>query len=623
MGSRFRRGSLKAGLRSLVAVAQPTGGPSVCNAPSASLYLDQRGDVRACCQNAGFPLGNITQNSLREIWDGEKSRRLRSAVDAGDLSLGCNFCRWQTEEGSADAVFARTFDHLGHGGTDPQWPQQLELSLSNACNLQCVMCNGEWSSSIRAHREKLPPLPVVYDDRFFDDLAEFLPHLKVVKFLGGEPFLGSESLRVMEMLAELGTDIPVHITTNGTQWSPRIQRILDKLRVYAVVSMDGVTKQTYESIRVGSSLDTVVANIDNFIEYSRTRGTSFSLSHCLMPANWSEFTDFLLFAEERGCTVWVNTVTEPYSMSLYHLRPKELREVVSGLESSDAGMDARLTGRRLQVWKEQLARLKMHLESLETHNAPAYIAKRRQLGFAWLAPPERAEQAHQLLEAETQDSSGVLVRISSAGNVDELEWRGEPADDFVDLVESQVAVGDEFPDHLSDPDYDDDGSVVRSDFRKYVLSGDPATAQARETRLALAQVAVRDTDGVIQGSLTWIHQSSSAHRTAVALMTTDSRIAGFTRDEDGQITAVIEDSSSMFGRSGDQLLGTPVEALAQMAGRDANSSVVPVGEVVQLDGVRHYRSDLVEPDGRVAVIEVLEETVGDTIIVWVVRHPAT
>lgn len=621
MGSRFRRGSLKAGLRSLVAVAQPTGSSSICNAPSSSLYLDQRGDVRACCQNAGFPLGNITQNSLREIWDGEKSRRLRSAVDAGDLSLGCNFCRWQTEEGSADAVFARTFDHLGHGGTDPQWPQQLELSLSNACNLQCVMCNGEWSSSIRSHREKLPPLPVVYDDHFFNDLAEFLPHLKVVKFLGGEPFLGSESLRVMEMLAELGTNIPVHITTNGTQWSPRIQRILDRLRVYAVVSIDGATKETYESIRVGSSFETVVENIDNFIDYSRTKGTSFSLSHCLMPANWREFTDFLLFAEERGCTVWVNTVTEPYSMSLYHLRPKGLREVVSGLESSDADMNTRLTGRRLQVWKEQLARLRMHLESLETHSAPAYIAKRRQLGFAWLAPPERAIQAQQRLESETLDFSGVLVRTSADGIVEALDWRGEPADDFVDMVKSQLAVGDEFPDHLYDPDYNDDGSVVRSDFRKYVVDDDSEDGRLSEIRLI--QVAARDADGVVEGSLTWIRQSASAHRLALGLMVPGSRIAGFTRDEEGQITSVIEDSSSMFGRSGDQLIGTPVEALAQMTDSDEGSSVVPSGEVVQLDGVRHYRSDLVDSDGRVAVIEVLEETLGDTTIVWVVRQPAT
>lgn len=602
-------------------MAQPSDDTSVCNAPSASLYLDQRGDVRACCQNAGFPLGNITRNSLREIWDGEKARRLRLAVDGGDLSLGCNFCRWQTEEGSDDAVFARTFDHLAHGGNDPQWPQQLELSLSNACNLQCVMCNGEWSSSIRTHREKLPPLPVVYDDRFFDDLSDFLPHLKVVKFLGGEPFLGSESLRVMEMLAELGTDIPVHITTNGTQWSRRIERILDRLRVYAVVSLDGVTEQTYESIRVGSSLKTVVANIDRFIDYSRAKGTSFSLSHCLMPANWHEFTDFLLFAEERGCAVWVNTVTEPYSMSLYHLRPSELREVVSGLESSDAGMAASLTGRRLQVWKEQLARLQLHLHSLETHSPPAYIAKRRQLGFAWLAPPERSSEARRLLDVEVGDFSGVLVRTSDSDTVESLEWSGEPSAEFADLVGSRFSVGGAFPDNLHDPDYRDDGSVVRADFKKYLVDSD--NGDARLSGLRLAQIVLRDADGVVEGTLTWIRQSADAHRMALAAMVPGSRIAGFTRDDEGLITSIIEDDSEMFGESADRLIGTPVADLAQMADGVDGSSVVAAGEVLKVDRVTRYRSDLVAPDGTSTVIEVVEETVEGVTSVWVVRHLPT
>ena len=30
-----------------------------------------------------------------------------------------------------------------------EWPTMLELELSNLCNLECVMCNGELSSKIR------------------------------------------------------------------------------------------------------------------------------------------------------------------------------------------------------------------------------------------------------------------------------------------------------------------------------------------------------------------------------------------------------------------------------------------------------------------------------------------
>jgi len=149
------------------------------------MYLDQHGSVRACCQNVDHALGNVTEQRLRDIWDGEQTRVLRQAMVDHDLSRGCGFCRWQESEGNDGLVFARTFDHLEVDTAAPVWPRQLELSMSNACNLQCEMCNGDWSSSIRTHREGRLPLPQVYDDAFFDDLRPFLEHIEVVKILGG------------------------------------------------------------------------------------------------------------------------------------------------------------------------------------------------------------------------------------------------------------------------------------------------------------------------------------------------------------------------------------------------------------------------------------------------------
>ena len=36
-----------------------------------------------------------------------------------------------------------------------KYPSVLEFELINTCNLECVMCTGEYSSLIRAKREKL------------------------------------------------------------------------------------------------------------------------------------------------------------------------------------------------------------------------------------------------------------------------------------------------------------------------------------------------------------------------------------------------------------------------------------------------------------------------------------
>src|SRR5678816_2700847 len=99
---------------------------------------------------------------------------------------------------------------------------------SNTCNLACVMCTGEYSSVIRA-KEGLPPMPAVYDEQFFEDLAFYLPHVKELSFLGGEPFLQLECFRVWDMLIERELSPICHVTTNGSLYDARVERVLQNL----------------------------------------------------------------------------------------------------------------------------------------------------------------------------------------------------------------------------------------------------------------------------------------------------------------------------------------------------------------------------------------------------------
>lgn len=331
-----------------------------CRAPFASMYLDQHGFVRACCMNEAHVLGNVRTASLEEIWRGERAARLRRAMEDHDLGLGCDFCRWPVESGRPDLAFSRWFQELPVEGPDPEWPRQMELSITNTCNLQCVMCNGEWSSSIRSQREGLAPLAKVYGDEFFDQLRAFLPHLRRVKFLGGEPFLAAETLRVMELLVEAGSDARCHATTNGTQWTPRVERILEMLPVDISVSLDAATAGTYEQIRVGSSWDTVRANLDRFIAVAQRRGTHVSITMCLMTLNWHEFADFCHLADDLGVSCDVNTVTQPTPFSLYHLPADELAVVVEGLEATDR-RERETFGWSRSTWDGELERLRNHL----------------------------------------------------------------------------------------------------------------------------------------------------------------------------------------------------------------------------------------------------------------------
>jgi molybdenum cofactor biosynthesis enzyme MoaA len=328
---------------------------SACYAPLTSMYLDQFGKARACCQNTGHLLGDISTSTLREIWDGAATAELRRALGRDDLGLGCEFCAWQQDE-AGTAAFARTYDDHAVGfRSAPRWPRQLEFSISNTCNLQCVMCNGDWSSSIRAQREGRPALPSAYPERFYDELVEFIPHLHQARFTGGEPFLGREPRRVLDLLLEHGTaELGLVITTNGTTMNDRVEATVDGRPTWIVLSLDGGTKEAYERVRIGADFDEVLANLDRFLELTSHHEAGVSLTHCLMTDNWQTFPELLFFAEERGLEVAINTVRFPEAHSLYHLPPETLAEVATTLDARTSEVERRVTGSRRELWHQQV-----------------------------------------------------------------------------------------------------------------------------------------------------------------------------------------------------------------------------------------------------------------------------
>lgn len=329
----------------------------MCYAPHTNLFFEMTGRVMACCWNWRQPLGNVQTQTLDQIWASAQAALLRRAMEAYDFRLGCNFCDKQTEDGWTTHSVMRVFDQFPVSAPDPQWPQRMEFSISNACNLECVMCNGVFSSSIRANREKLPPTRTVYSSEFIESLRPYLPHLSVAKFLGGEPFLITEYYRIWEMMVEDAPHVRCHVTTNGTIYNPRVAKFMDKLSFSFAVSLDGATRETVESIRVNADFDTQLANLRRLRDYTSERKTDLSLTFCFMRQNWHEFGDFCQLADEWNCNVGVNTVNTPTQFSVNHLPVEDLRKIVDTMEKQAVQLESHLTRNR-HVWFAEFERLR-------------------------------------------------------------------------------------------------------------------------------------------------------------------------------------------------------------------------------------------------------------------------
>jgi MoaA/NifB/PqqE/SkfB family radical SAM enzyme len=336
---------------------------SACLAPRGQLYFRPDGDVRVCCRNEN-PLGNVGRDRLVDIWHNPLRLGIRDALDADDYGAGCQHCGAEVSVEGRAGSYPEQFDQLPvRGAEGDRWPRHMEFTLSINCNLQCIQCNGDASSAIRTHRERRPLLRKVYGEEFFEDLREFLPHLSTASFSGGEPFLAEENYRVWQLIAEVAPDLPVTVVTNATQWTPRVQEALSRIRCSFRFSIDGATAATYDSIRVGASFDSVMENVGRYLAYTRERGTSAAVNHCLMPQNVHEFPELLTWADSLGLPVHVSVVRddsriggEDPGFSIVRRSPEDIAAMHRLLSERADEMEGTLQ-LNLQTWRAELARL--------------------------------------------------------------------------------------------------------------------------------------------------------------------------------------------------------------------------------------------------------------------------
>lgn len=316
---------------------------SLCHAPTYGIHLAQNGSVLACGYTRFDPLGYYPKQSLTEIWFGEKAQAMRKAMRGNVLPPSCNMCKTQMDAGLYQQLRARAYDPLalppvaktiakaknllktGHFG---EYPASISFELSNTCNLECVMCVGMLSSSIRQNRDKLPPLPQKYGPELLDELRLFIPHLKEGLFFGGEPFLIDRYLEIWELFIELNPTCKICITTNGTVLNNRVKRIIESLpNLELVVSLDAATKSTYETIRVNANFDRVMENMKYFQSAMQKHGRRLMITPTFMTHNAREFQLLFDYANREDITLDVGILVTPPELSLANLPVKDLEEI--------------------------------------------------------------------------------------------------------------------------------------------------------------------------------------------------------------------------------------------------------------------------------------------------------
>lgn len=242
------------------------------------------GRVYVCSYNKNILLGKYPEQTVEQIWQGEQAVKLREHMRHNDLSYGCGHCKFYFDKGKFSNLRPPSFDRYSNH-TVADTPRVLEFELSNECNLECQMCNGNVSSSIRKRRDGLPPLHNPYDDAFLEQLRPYLSGVKEAKFYGGEPFLIPMYYRIWDMIAEMNPGCELFVITNGTHWNPRIEALVRNLNMDLAVSIDSLIPKRLEKIRKNVRFDVLMENIHRFNAILRPKGKHLSLSFTVQQEN--------------------------------------------------------------------------------------------------------------------------------------------------------------------------------------------------------------------------------------------------------------------------------------------------------------------------------------------------
>jgi MoaA/NifB/PqqE/SkfB family radical SAM enzyme len=97
----------------------------------------------------------------------------------------------------------------------------------------------------------------------------YIPNLQLA--VRGEPFMNRQAGQIISYAKEKG--LYVLINTNGLLLNPRLSTALIEAGLdMIIISIDGATKDTYESMRKGGDFDTLLKNIRDLVKQKKGRG---------------------------------------------------------------------------------------------------------------------------------------------------------------------------------------------------------------------------------------------------------------------------------------------------------------------------------------------------------------
>jgi MoaA/NifB/PqqE/SkfB family radical SAM enzyme len=205
-----------------------------------------------------------------------------------------------------------------------RFPRKITFEVCSECNLRCVMCY----QPTLVRRKGVMSFDIWR--KCADEIARESPETECWFSFCGEPLLEPELLCRMLVYGKSVGLSSLNVNTNGVLLTSALSDLLLDTGVDVVVfGVDGFSRSTYESIRVGGDRDVVYANIEYLLSARDRRGekrTDVQVQFIEMDENEHELDQFRNDWLGKGAVVkvrrklsWGGRIDSPLEI------PEELR----------------------------------------------------------------------------------------------------------------------------------------------------------------------------------------------------------------------------------------------------------------------------------------------------------
>ena len=330
----------------------------LCSIPWVGFSNDPNGKVKPCCiykDNITKPNGEpyyIQTDTVKDIFHSEYMDNLRNEFLSGKLPEGCSTC-WKDEDNgykSKRQIYNDIYENQMYGldyKNVPEYPEDYQLIISNACNLKCRSCTPSHSNTwqkemmdVLSTNQDTPEFRATYGIHTYElvhgqpgsnsstlikDIDNWIPHIKRLEIVGGEPFHIGKWLELWDYMIEKGysKNIELYLSTNTTIYNEEVlvKLIKNFKRLGIGLSIDGLGT-TYNYLRHPGKWELTSQNILNyyrvFKQYEKDYQIGFSYTHTISWVNAFNVPDFHDWVKENTpeFRIWDNIVHYPLHLTI-------------------------------------------------------------------------------------------------------------------------------------------------------------------------------------------------------------------------------------------------------------------------------------------------------------------